>query len=360
MNSHLPSHGGNLNEEARRLGVKASEILDASASLVPFPPPKALKNCLIKACTTNSLRNYPDRSHEALKEVISNWHQVHSSMVLPGNGAAELFTWAARDAKNTGLSCLPTPGFSDYSRALRCWDASYINLPLPLSWSSEKPQPFPLEPPTNVLWITNPHNPTGQLWSRQSIEPLLAKQDLVICDEAFLPLVPKGENESLLPLVSQCPNLVVIRSLTKLFGIAGLRLGYAIGSNDRLRKWNQWRDPWPLNSLAIDAGVTLLGNTSALKKWIMKVQHWVKEEGVWLQTNLKKIPGITPYPSAANFLLIKGQFSLMPLREKLAHRNILLRECQSFEELGERYLRISFQNRRGNQRIIKGLQDLLR
>ena len=165
-------------------------------------------------------------------------------MVLPGNGAAELFTWAGRDASAAGLSAIPAPGFADYRRALDCWDGAWVPWPLPLGWDGRFPQCLPNPPPrADVLWITNPHNPTGQLWSRESLEPLVERYALVICDEAFLPLVPGGELQSLIPLVQEYPQLVVIRSLTKLYGLAGLRLGYAIGQPDRLQRWAAWRDP---------------------------------------------------------------------------------------------------------------------
>ena len=118
-----------------------------------------------------------------------------------------------------------------------------------------------------MLWITNPQNPTGQLWSRQSLEPLLDQHPLVIVDEAFLPLVPGGERQSLVPLLAAHPNLVVIRSLTKLFAIAGLRLGYALGQPQRLARWSGWRDPWPVNALAAAAGEALLTDRSAYGRW---------------------------------------------------------------------------------------------
>ena len=359
--SSAPSlHGGNRIDEAQRLGCRPEQLLDASASLVPFPPSRALQGCLRRALTDNTLRDYPDRSHQRLRDVISNWHGVDPLMVLPGNGAAELFTWAARDAASEGVSGLPSPGFADYGRALRCWQACQQALPLPLSWSGEMPQPFPLLSNSDVLWITNPHNPTGQLWSRASLEPLLARYQLVICDEAFLPLVPDGERQSLVSLVINHPNLVVIRSLTKLFALAGLRLGYAIGTPERLQRWQQWRDPWPLNGLAIAAGIALMADRPAFERWIARVQGWVAQEGLWMQTQLRCLPGIRSYPSAANFLLIRGDVSLVPLRERMAHRRVLLRDCRSFAELGERWLRIGLQQRSGNRRILAAFKALLR
>ncbi len=361
MNSP-PIHGGNIIEEARHRGIRPDEILDASASIVPFKQPKALNDSLIKLIHNNSIRNYPDCTHQSLKEAISDWHGVDSSMVIPGNGASELFTWAARNAADLGVSGLPTPGFHDYKRALQCWNAHFINLPLPLRWTSKSPQPFPLLPKTNVIWITNPHNPTGQLWTKDSIKLLLATHELVICDEVFLPLVPDGESQSLLPLVSNHSNLIVIRSFTKLFPIAGLRLGYAIGTPARLSEWGKWRDPWPINGLAIEAGTLLMSNKVMLNNWLTKIQSWVSKEGAWIFEELKCIKGIIPHPSSANFLLIESdhQESLIPLREKLVEQKILLRDCRSFPELGASYLRLSLQTRQGNRRIISALKKILK
>ncbi len=360
MNPSFSAHGGNLNEEARRLGIKVDQLLDASASLVPFPLPEPLLECLYAALKSNSLRSYPDCTHKALKDAIGCWHGIDPLMVLPGNGASELFTWAARDAAQQGLSGLPAPGFSDYWRALNCWNAAYLHLPIPLSWASETPQAFPLEPETDVIWITNPHNPTGQLWSQDSLKALLERNLLVICDEAFLPLVPNGEEQSLLPLVYKYPNLIVIRSLTKLFSLAGLRLGYAISSAERLERWKAWRDPWPVNGLALSAGTMLIRDVSSLKSWISKVQDWVALEGTWLQTNLKSIPTINPKHSSTNFLLIHSELSLINLRERLASEKILVRDCRSFINLNENWLRISTQTREGNIQIVNSIKKNLK
>ena len=335
--ANMPTHGGNISEEARRLRVKENQILDASASLVPFLPPKSLHRTLQKALANNSLRNYPDCTYQSLKEAIATWHGIDSTMVLPGNGASELLTWSARDASEKGTSALAAPSFNDYARALHCWNGKFIYMKLPLYWTSEKPQKFPLIPKTNVVWVTNPHNPTGQLWSRESIEPLLKNHSLVISDEAFLSLVPNGESQSLIPLIRNHSNLIVIRSLTKLFAIAGLRLGYAISSANRLEKWEHLRDPWPLNSLAVSAGLMLMNDQFTYHRWTNKVHSWLSEEGPWLHKQLQKLPGIKAYPSAANFQLIEGNNSLMQLRESLARKKILLRDCRSFKGLGENW-----------------------
>ena len=118
-------HGGNRQAVADALGCRPSQLLDASASLAPWTP-----HC--PRLTESSLRDYPDRDQAALRQAIAVIHGLSPDWVLPGNGAAELFTWAARDAAAAGVSGLLAPGFADYRRALQCWDAvSYTHLTLP-------------------------------------------------------------------------------------------------------------------------------------------------------------------------------------------------------------------------------------
>ncbi|MGC6482373.1 MAG: pyridoxal phosphate-dependent aminotransferase [Synechococcus sp.] len=364
--SPAPPHGGNLIAEARRLGCDPRCLLDASASLVPFRPPRSLRRALVQAIGGSALRDYPDRSQAELRCALAAHHGVDPDAVLAGNGAAELFTWAARDATAMGCSVLPQPGFADYARALRCWQGVWEARPLPLAWADAWPQPFPLGPTRaaassleRCLWITNPHNPTGQLWDRASLEQLLPHYALVICDEAFLSLVPGGEVQSLMPLVAAHPNLVVIRSLTKLFAIAGLRLGYAVAQPQRLHRWMAWRDPWSVNGLALAAGAAVIGDRPGLMRWMARVHAWVQREEPWLRAQLNGLPGVSAHPSSVNFLLLEGSASLLALRERLMQRGVLLRDCRSFQGLGECWLRIGLQSHANNRRIVRALRQEL-
>ena len=346
-------HGGNRHAVAFALGCRPSQLIDASASLAPWTP-------YYTRPPETFLRDYPDRDQVSLRQAIAAIHELSIDWVLPGNGAAELFTWAARDAAAAGLSGLLAPCFADYRRALQCWDASWLETPLLLSWEHAGPlQHPPLQ--GSVAWICNPHNPTGQLWSRSSLELMLDRHALVICDEAFLPLVPEAERQSMIPLVAQHPNLVVIRSLTKLFGVAGLRVGYAIAHPDRLERWKAWRDPWPVNGIAAALTEQWLRKPKRYERWCARIQRWTATEGASMQHGLARVPGITPLPSAANFLLISGCRSLVPLRESLENNHrILLRDCRSFAGLGERWLRIGLQSARNNRRILRALRQVQR
>ena len=142
-------HGGERQLAAARLGCRPSQLLDASASLVPW-------STRLPRFLSAEIRHYPDRHQQLLRSSLAALHQLEPDVVLVGNGAAELFTWAARDAATSGLSVLPAPGFADYARALNCWQGVLREQPLSLQWGSGFPQSFPDPGPSEVLWLCSP------------------------------------------------------------------------------------------------------------------------------------------------------------------------------------------------------------
>ena len=350
-------HGGNIYEQAKKLNLLPSEIIDSSASLVPFKPPKILLDALNKEIEDLGFIHYPEINLENLKEIIGKFHQISTENILPGNGVSELITWAGFEASKYGTSCIPSPGFVDYERSLNCWNGNYTYSKLPKEWSNIFPQPFPINPRGDVIWITNPHNPTGQLWGKKSLESILKRYKLVICDEAFLALTPNGEQESLVQLTKLYDNLIVLRSLTKIFNIPGLRLGYAIGASNKLKQWKISRDPWPLNSFAIRAGIELLSNKIFYEEWIDKIHNWIRTEKKWVYDKLSKVNNLKIYNSSTNFFLIKSKSSLSPNINFLENKGILIRECSSFKFLDERWARISLQSSENNKILCKEIQN---
>ena len=349
-------HGGNIYYHAKNLNVFPSEIIDASASLVPFSPPSFLINSLYSEIEKEGFRYYPERNHEELRDVIGRFHNINPNKILAGNGASELITWIGFEASKRGINALPIPGFLDYERSLNCWDGKYIFDELPKLFGNINSQPFPIKPLADVIWITNPHNPTGQLWRRDSLELILKNYKLVICDEAFLSITPKGEKESLVPLIENYENLIIIRSLTKLFNIAGLRLGYIIGSQEILKRLNSKRDPWPLNSFAINAGKVLLNDKDQYDKWTAKIHNWINVEKDWLIGKLSRIKSLKVHNSSTNYFLIQSKNSLSPNIQYLEKRGILIRECSSFKSLDERWGRISLQTHKKNKKMLEEIQ----
>ncbi len=357
MENNIFHHGGNIYTHAKKLNLSPSEIIDSSASLVPFATPKYLTRELTNEIKTEGFRYYPERNLESLKQTLGQFHNIDPKNILPGNGASELITWLGFEASKIGESCIPTPGFVDYERALKCWNADYKFMNLPKEWGSNFPQLFPLNKIGDVIWITNPHNPTGQLWSKKSLKEILEKYKLVICDEAFLSITPSGEKESLIPLTKKYDNLFVLRSLTKIFSIAGLRLGYVIGPSKVLREWSQKRDPWPVNSFAIKAGIKLLEDHYRYEKWTKKIHLWIKSEKAFIFKELSKIKNLKVHHSSTNYFLIESKKSLITKIKYLEKKGILIRDCSSFRSLDNTWARISLQTHKNNKRLIHEIKS---
>ena len=357
MQSPNLRHGGNVYAKAKKLNLLPSEIIDASASLVPFDPPAILIDSLNAEIKNLGFRYYPERNLSDLKEIIGKFHGINPDNILPGNGASELITWAGYEASKFGISCIPSPSFVDYERSLNCWNSNFIHCELPRNWGNVFPQSFPLHPKGDVIWITNPHNPTGQLWGKYSLEKIIKKYKLVICDEAFLSITPNGDKESLIPLIQKYDNLLVLRSLTKIFNIPGLRLGYVIGSSKTLKKWKINRDPWPLNSFAIKAGIELLSNKKFYEKWTRQIHRWINVERESVFKKLSKIESLKVHKSSTNFFLIESKTSLSPNIKYLENKGILLRECTSFKFLDDKWARISLQSKKNNTLLCNEIQN---
>ena len=117
-----------------------SKIIDSSASLVPFKPPKLILDVLTSEIKTLGFQYYPERNLNNLREIIGEFHQINPDNILPGNGASELITWAGFEASKFGVSCIPSPGFVDYERSLNCWNSSFSYSELPKKWSNVFPQ----------------------------------------------------------------------------------------------------------------------------------------------------------------------------------------------------------------------------
>jgi len=350
-----PAHGGNRVWAAALAGCSPLSLLDFSASINPLGPPASA----IAAIQDNlqQLSHYPDPNYGELRQALSEWHGVPPEWILPGNGAAELLTWVGRELADLDATYLVNPGFGDYARALNAFGATTVPLLLSLEQGDGAVAcSFPMAQPVGLrtgLMVNNPHNPTGFLFSRQSLRPILESFALVVVDEAFMDFVGPHPSESVVPWVMDFPNLVVIGSLTKFYSFPGIRLGYAIAHPDRLQTWQRWRDPWSVNSLAVAAAIAALGDTAFQQlTW-----EWLPGARSQLLQGLQSIEGMQPLAGSANFLLVRSPRSVIPMQRELLQRDyLLIRDCQSFARLGDRYFRVAVRTEAENQRLLDALQ----
>ncbi|WP_052001771.1 threonine-phosphate decarboxylase CobD [Lyngbya aestuarii] len=349
-----PGHGGNLTWAASIAGCSPSEILDFSASINPWGPPQSA----LEAIQTHlgDLRAYPDPQYRVLRNALSQIHSpLEADWILPGNGAAELLTLAGWDLAQQETTYLLTPAFGDYRRSLSAFRARVIEWPLSEQQGQWSFPALGLDKRGGLL-LNNPHNPTGRLFEQEMIEPYLEQFDLVVVDEAFMDFLRPQQQQSLVARVPKYKNLVVLRSLTKFYSIPGLRLGYAIAHPDRLHRWQQWRDPWPVNVLAAAVGTAVLQDHA----FQQHTWDWLSHARSQLVNGLTPLPGLRPYPGAANFLLVYSRQPVPELQMALLKRDrILIRDCLSFGELGQHYFRVAIRTEAENQRLLDAMTNIL-
>ncbi|WP_055075689.1 threonine-phosphate decarboxylase CobD [Pseudanabaena sp. 'Roaring Creek'] len=351
-----PIHGGNRQWAAEMANISPAQILDFSASINPLGVPKSAIAAIQSQFT--DLSHYPDPEYTLLRHSLGEFHQLSSEWILAGNGVAELLTWVGRDLSQLVATVLFTPAFTDYYRALKTFDCQVEKYPFLISnqaVSFKTDLPEISNSHTKGILINNPHNPTGYLFSRDSILPYLERFALVVIDEAFMDFLAPEQQQSLIDLVPSHPNLVILRSLTKFYSLPALRLGYAIAHPDRLRRWQAWRDPWCVNSFAAAAGIAVLSD----REFQQQTWTWLKSAKSQLFKGLSQILGLIPLPNAANYLLVQTEIAGSFLQKELLQRDkILIRDCLSFPELGDRYFRVAVRLENENQKLIDSLSDL--
>lgn len=343
-------HGGNIHAFARARAVALEAVLDLSASINPRV------STLAMAAVRRALRDvrhYPDPDGRLLREQIAEQYGLDPGSILIGNGSLELIHLVPRAlAPRRVLVCAPT--FSEYERAaaLAGAEVRFFNLNERDGFRLDRARLQARMAEADCLFLCNPNNPTGGLLPKPEllavVDAAAARQATVVVDEAFMDFQP---GESVLPAVVRYPNLIVIRSFTKFYGFPGLRIGYAASEPGMIARLRRWALPWSANHLAQAAAAAALGDTGHVRRSL----RWVRRERARLEAALGAIEGVTVFPSAANFLLLKvaqvGR-SATDLVQALARANVLVRTAAGFRGLGPEFVRVAVRSPAENRRFI--------
>lgn len=294
----------------------------------------------------DTIQNYPDPNAKSLTELICRHHDVPPECVLVTSGSAEAFYLVAHLYEGHS-SLIAIPSFREYEDAARvyrhsCLFMRYDDLggALPLS---------------DLLWLAYPNNPDGRLLDLGLIERLVGERDgTVIIDNAYGELTPVAHRLDELSL--QYPNLITIHSLTKTFGIPGLRIGYIIASPKIIRRLGDLMIPWSVNALAQASGLYVLSHYDSLKPDTDRLIS----ESIALQEMIKvEVPEVTLTPSVTNFFLLEMRWgTASDLKEYLiSSHGILIRNADNFRGLTSRHFRLSVQHPQANQALLIGLKS---
>ncbi|MBI2979774.1 MAG: histidinol-phosphate aminotransferase family protein [Chloroflexi bacterium] len=346
------SHGGLNYAELRAMGLDPTEVVDFSVCSNPFPLPSGVK----KVLNTVAIDRYPDSESTDLRQCLSAKLGVAADNILVGSGATELIRLIALAYFGAGDSVLILePTFGEYRVACQIVGA------VVLSQRGREEDSFAPEIEETVslikrhhprgIFICNPNSPTGQYLTRRDVEMVLdaGKDGLVILDEAYIAFV-EGTWPSV-DLLSR-GNVVIVRSMTKDYALAGLRLGYALAHEGIISALRRVCPPWNVNVVAQQAGIIALEDVEYLER----CQREIKKAGQFLKSELCRI-GLKLIPSSTNFFLVKVA-KAKDLRTALLRRGILVRDCTSFG-LPE-YIRIAARTIPECQRLVDAIRALKR
>jgi threonine-phosphate decarboxylase len=345
-------HGGNIYD----YNINKFDIIDFSANINPLGYPRWLKDSINESLSL--IINYPDTNYIELRKSIAKEYNVFYENIIVGNGGIQLIHNAIEflDFKN---ALIISPTFVEYEKAINRFDKSIQYCIL------EEENDFELDidkflkkdfKNIDLVIICNPNNPTGKYIKKSDIikilEVLNENNVKLILDESFMDFL--DNKLSLMNIVSEYKNLIIIRSLTKFFAIPGLRLGFLVTSNQNLiEKINTFRESWNVNLFANDFGIKVFDD----KKFIDETKRYIIKQNEFLTRELNNLNLFKVYDSKVNYIFLKSKFEIDWQIELLKY-NILIRKCDNYIGLNNFFYRVAVKDNINNKKLIESIKNI--
>lgn len=345
------THGGDIYKYDDKL-------LDFSANINPLGMPESAKNAIIDGI--NKYQTYPDHSSRKLRNSLSEFYGFDSNKIVCGNGAADLIfriCLALRPQK----VLVTSPTFSEYEEAVLISGGKVQNHLLRESENYDVTLEIleSIDEDTDMVFLCSPNNPTGRAIDLNIIEAVLDKlqgnKGILVLDQCFVHFMVEEEKYFAINLLKKYDNLIILGAFTKIFAMAGLRLGYALfGSEDNASKIEDTLQPWAVSTVASEAGCAALN-----KDFIKETKDYVKYQREFLFQHLSDL-GIKVFKSQANYMLIKvdEKFDDGDLADVAIKHRILIRKCSNFKGLSPSFFRIAVRTEAENTTLIDVLSHI--
>jgi threonine-phosphate decarboxylase len=327
--------------------------VDCSSSINPLgTPAKAI--AAIQRNAKSLAPVYPDPECRELKKSLSRYLHVDPEWISVGNGAVEIIYWFAQ-AFAKGRAVIPAPTFCEYELASRKASAQVTFVPLH-DFLLDADEIIEKAKGADAIFLCNPNNPTGMLATKEikRIIENVGSSTKILLDECFIELVDDPDANSLTGIMREFDNLVILRSLTKSFGLAGLRVGYSVCNPSLANSLAANKISWNVNGLAQAAGVAALAYT----KHLSKARAVVRKERKFLHDRISRLKSFKPSRSDANYFLVdlQGRDSTKFRDELLKKTGVLVRDCSTFTGMGSRHVRVAVKSHKENLRLLKALE----
>jgi threonine-phosphate decarboxylase len=327
--------------------------LDCSSSINPLGTPKKAI-ATIQRSAESLAPVYPDPECKELKKSLSRYLRVEQDSICVGNGAVEIIYWFARAFAKSRV-VIPAPTFCEYELASHKEGAQVTFVTLH-DFELDAGEIIEKARGADAVFLCNPNNPTGML-ATEKIRKVIKSVDSstkILLDECFIELVDDPGANSMINMTEEFDNLVILRSLTKSFGLAGLRVGYSVCNPSLAKKLSANKIPWNVNGLAQAAGVAALAD----KTHLAKARAIVNKERRFLHDRIDKLKSFKPLRSDANYFLVdlQGRNSTQFRDALLKKAGVLVRDCSTFTGMGSQYIRVVVKSHKENLQLLKALE----
>ena len=344
-------HGGHVRGLANVAGCKAEELLDFSANINPLGAPDCLRRVISRRLC--EVTHYPDPHCHDLRKAIASAFSIPAEQVVCGNGSTELL-YALPHCLPVTRAVIPVPSYIDYAVAVARAGLAITTIALDaesgfrIDWSRVERKLSGGE----MVLVGQPGNPCGAMFDPDALLEVADRRSstIFVVDEAFADFVDGYRSLS----SHGRPNIVVLRSMTKFYGIPGLRLGYALASGPIVERISGFLPPWSVDSLAQAVGIAVLED----RRYADRTRKEVVRLREQLYRGLLDLGVFTVFPSAANYLLARSEredLDAATLSRKLLARRIAIRVCDNYENLDGRYFRVAVRTEGENARLLDAM-----
>ncbi|MEM2181463.1 MAG: histidinol-phosphate transaminase [Nitrososphaerota archaeon] len=339
-------------EIASRIGLDPKKIIRLDTNTSPIPPVKLLSK-IGKRIHKIQINQYPDTSYSALREAISDYTDISMDSIIPTNGADEALDIICKIFLENGYEAIAsTPTYSYFRIAVELQGGRYVGIIRNADYSDNIEAILSrINNQTRLIFLCSPNNPTGNLTPIEDIEKICKETDAaVVVDEAYY----EFSGKTAASLIEKYDNLIIVRTMSKAFSLAGARIGYILASGKTVRLLNKARPPNSLGVINIELAILALKK----RKYMYDLTRLINSEKEKLFRKLSKIDGMIVYPSEANFLLIK--FIDPPadkVYEHLLKEGIVVRNLSTIPATKD-CLRITIGTKKQNQRLLNALNKI--
>lgn len=340
-------------DAAQRWGIEPGRVVNLASNENPYPPPDNVLEAA-GAKLASSTNRYPDPKYRLLKDGLARYCGRSPSGIAVGNGASEILDMVCKVfLEPFDRIVMTAPSYTMYALLGMLREAT-IEFVGTAGHGFALDGEFLLERAANskIIFLCSPNNPTGSTVDRKELELILkGTEGIVVVDEAYA----EFSGSSAAEIVDRYPNLIIARSMSKYFSLAGLRLGYALADEDIVSSLEKTRLPFSISSIAEAAAVEALDSLD----YYDRIRGEILKQRKGLFRGISGLEGLEPYPSSANFLMVKVNPPIRGLVDSLASTGHIVRDLQGLPGLEGQFIRITVGTQDENESMLRALESAI-